>query len=292
VNDVRLPSSVLTVIPGTLWAVGGSIPGRPHPSWMPADTDDWIPLQCYVLRNGDEAVIIDTGTAVHAREIREGLAALLDGVARADVVMTRREPDNGMNLYWIAREFPVRTVRCGGDLNPLDFFESFDDANAEALVKSASAASFDFVRAGDIVTGGPFILEAIRPPLRVLHTTWFYERSTGTMFCSDSWSHIARPGPLSPAITRPAPADLDVGYLVDFLDAKFDFLWSIDTEPIAAELREVMAEHPTERLCPSYGCIVNGKRHVAEMLQATERALGRLAAASARSDLERFTFTG
>ena len=197
------------ICPGRLYAIGGSIPvGGGIPCWMPENASGWLPMQCYVLRDGDAAIIIDTGTTVHRDEIRAGLNALLPEPAGVRVLMTRREPDCSLNLDWIVKDFRIPLVSCGGDLNPLDFFTSMDNSSAEALITKATDARFEFIRAGQLVSVGSFQIEVLRPAARVLSSNWFYEQTTRTLFCSDFWGFMMRPSPSAPvAVTPVLPRD-------------------------------------------------------------------------------------
>ncbi len=282
-----MPSVVTEIVPGRLFAIGGSIPGSPHPCWMPADSDDWIPMQCYVIRSGATAVIMDTGTAVHRTEIRAGLTALLEDTSERVMLMTRREPDCSMNLPWIARDFALESVRCGGELNPLDFFDSFDDANIAAVVRAATPVEFHFVKMGETIELGDLHFQMLRPPVRVLSTSWFYERTTRTLFTSDFWGFRTCRGPSAPTVVA-LDGEPDVAGLTAFIGAKFDFLRAIDTRPMIDDLEALLARYPADRICPTYGCIIEGRGSVERLLAATTKAMRFLSTLEPRSVLEDF----
>lgn len=279
-----MPHSVSEICPGRLFAIGGSIPvGGGVPSWMPEHASGWLPMQCYVLRDDDSAIIIDTGTTVHRDEIRAGLDALLPKPADVRVLMTRREPDCSLNLDWIVKDFGIPLVSCGGDLNPLDFFASMDDASAEALITRTVEARFEFIRADQLLTVGSFQVDVLRPAVRVLSGNWLYERSTRTLFCSDFWGFMMRPSPSAPKAIAPAGGDITVDKIRDFTGTKFDWLRSIDTSPIIRELQETMERCPADRICPTYGCAIEGREAVKSLAAITYEAmdqLGRLPRAS------------
>ena len=59
-----LPASVTEICPGTIYAVGGSLPADERcGAWIPSDVRGFIPFQCYVLRDGGQFLMLDGGLA-------------------------------------------------------------------------------------------------------------------------------------------------------------------------------------------------------------------------------------
>ena len=282
-----LPASVTELVPDKLYAVGGSIPGTPHPCWMPVDSDGWIPLQCYVFRSGGTGIIVDTGTGIHRKQITAGLEALLSRTSRRELLMTRREPECSVNLDWIVRDFNISVVRCAGEyFNPLDFFASFENANTQALVNASTGDTFKFMAAGDVLEIGAFEMHILRTPIRVLSTSWFYESVTRTLFSTDFWGFATQRDPESPPVVRSQSITLSPEVIRDFTGTKFDFLWATVTSSIFRALKLITDQYPIDRVCPSYGCVLEGRDLVADLVEKTRIAMEQLARAPHRSELD------
>lgn len=280
--------SPVTRLEPRLYSIGAPVPVKPALSWLPGSADGWISCQCYLCVDHDNFVIVDSGTGVVWSEVREGLAEIIagDGAERT-LVMTRREPDCAANVPRIIQEFGITSVYCGGGQNALDFFALFDDAATETFVKTASTGTrsrYHFFRPNDQMRKGAFIFEAIRPPIRVCPTIWVYERSTRSLFCSDMWGvNLSRPH--GDAVPAPARAfDLSPECLCEFLAARFDWLCGADTEPIADNIVGLFERlGKVERICPNFGCPIEGSEAVNLLLNSTLKALA-LISKRARTD--------
>lgn len=267
-----LPPSVTAICPG-IHAVGGVIDGGAPPSWAPRQAGRWLSTQCYAIQSGDECLLVDTGLAVHRSEILRGVGALLDGrVPR--MTMTRWEPDAIINLPEFVREFAIRSVIWSGPLNPLDFFEGLDNASAAAGIKAATGVSLERCTPGTVLKVGDMSLEIIRPNFAVLATYWFYEAKTRTLFSSDCFGFVSAASKLQgPAVCRGTECDVTVDLAVRYIRGKFDWMVGIDTSPIVEDILGVLSVRRVDRICPSFGSVIEGPAAVQQVVAATVKAL-------------------
>lgn len=260
---------------GRLHAIGGWLPASVATSWLPRNAEGWYPAACYVLSSGSQAVLVDTGLAAHGSCVEAGLESLLGAQTGLEVLLTRREPDTLMNLPWIARRYQVRSVRCSGPVDPFDYVERMEEAMTAQQMREMVCVPVKFLAPASRLRLGEFQLELIKPAIRVLATDWLYESGTATLFSSDMWAFVSADAPEQP-VCRVADERIGVDRIVDHLLAKFDWLEGIDTEPIAEQLGRDLAGKRIERICPNYGCIVEGRDVVAELVANTMQALARL----------------
>ena len=275
-SEPVLPRSAAELVPGTLYALGGSIPLDPPPRWMPPGSSGWTPMQCYVFRDADSLAVIDTATAVQREEVRAGLRALVGDTKNRRFLLTRREPDCTMNLPQLVREFGISWISCSGDLNPLDFFDSMDDANAQAIVRAQSDARFTFIRTGDEVPVGKFRFRVLKAPVRVLSSSWFYEVETGSLFSSDFWGFLSCKEPCSPGRADPREEDISPERIRLFTGAKFDWLRGANTRPLIDELASLLDQNRVKRICPTYGLVIEGEHLIEQVVANTFKALEEL----------------
>jgi hypothetical protein len=173
-----------------------------------------------------------------------------------------------------------------GILDPLDYFESFEFRAAEAHLASLSDGMVSWVKAGDAIEAGRFHLQLISPLIRVLATDWIYERESGTLFTSDFGAFIARQSAGGPfAVSRFTP---DADHVAQCLATKFDWLRSIDTEPMVQDIERIFGSHDVQRVCPSFGAIVEGREAVGDLAAVTIAALRQLAEWPRASEVEGF----
>jgi hypothetical protein len=273
-----LPLSVTEICPGTIYALGGSLPADGRlAAWIPKDVRGFIPFQCYVLRAGGQFLMLDGGLPVHRDAVRAGIRALIGDSHERRFMMTRRELDTIMNLPWIAHDFQFDTLYCGGDLSPIDFFEKMDDANIDAQIKALVDTPFEFLKPGLVGNVGSLQLEMLRGALMVLPTFWFYEATTRTLFTSDCWGFLPQERPDSPRVRTPSDDEISAERIEKFLDMKFDWLISIDNAPLANDLKAVFTSRPVDRICPNFGCVIEGRAAVERIVEQTLLALERMA---------------
>ncbi len=268
--------AVTEILPGRLFAIGGWLPlGQDRVSWLPDDAHGVLPVQGYVLRDSGQWLLIDTGLPVHRAEMTAGLADTVAGYPSRRVMMTRREPDCMLNLPWVLRDFRVQQVLYAGPLNPLDFFQGVEDAEIAGRLDASGIERAAKITDGSVTQIGALRLEVLRTELRLLATNWFYEQVTHTLFSSDSFSFLATDIPGSRISTRTdfAPAEI-----ASFIGAKMDWLAGIDPAPVIADLDRLQSSRPIARICPGFGCVIEGINAVERAFDATKVALRLLGA--------------
>jgi hypothetical protein len=272
-----------SVIPGTLAAVGGWLRVAERPvSWLPPEGHGLLPVQAYLLRDGADWLMIDTGLAVHWPLIAAELGRTLEGASRRRLITTRREQDCMINLPAILREFGVSEVLYAGVLNPLDFFEGVEERETVARIEAVPGLRASRIAPGVVTEIGALRLDVLRIELRLLATNWFYERQTRSLFTSDAFAFLARPAEAwAPGLSRmrgAAEAPMRAEEAALYLSAKMDWLFGIDPAPIIADLDAIQAARRIARICPGFGCVIEGEAAVADAFDTVRAALRLLAA--------------
>jgi hypothetical protein len=283
-------SPITEIVPGQLYALGGCVPAQRPLSWFPQGFHGWLPITCYAFREGDHFVLIDTGVAAHKDRIRAGIATLAEGATKREIMVTRREPDTMINLPWIVRDFGIERVYAGGDLNPLEFFDTIDEASTAAQIEATSGAVPTFIRSGNVLSVGRFTLEAIPTSMRVLTTHWFHEPVTRTLFTSETWSFLTSTEPVGPFSATPPPSEISADRIRLSLGAKLDWLRNIDTTPILNDLLKITGGRAVDRICPASGGVIEGREAVARVFSETVKALEDISREPRRSPLAGFDY--
>ncbi len=268
-----MTNAVTAVLPGRLFAVGGwlALDGRQRPvSWLPTEARGFLPVGGYVLRDAGQWMLIDTGLPVHRAAMAEGIAATAAGCRNRRVIVTRREADCMLNLPWILREHGVEEVLYAGALDPLDFFDAIDDAEMAARLHAGGARRTRRIADGEVTSVGALRLEVLRTELRLLATNWLYEAETQTLFSSDSFGFVLAPAPGGRVSDG---ALFDPQDIAAFVGAKMDWLRGIDPAPVIADLHALQRARPIARICPGFGCVIEGAEQVAHAFDQLVQAL-------------------
>lgn len=271
--------SLHAIIPGTLYAATGWLRADARPiSWIPPGLPGFLPVSAYALRDGAEWMVVDTGLPLHWPEIEAALAQTIAGTTRRRMVNTRREQDCMANLQPLVRAFGIAEVPYVGVLNPLEMADLIEADEAHARIEAMAPVRALRIEVGQLLEIGRLRLEPLRVQLRLLATNWLYEHATRTLFTSDSFGFLTRPAPDAEVVRGAGEAPIAAADIARMLSAKFDWLIGIDPAPILADLDAVFAARAIDRICPCYGCVIEGRDAVAEAHARMREAIGMLAA--------------
>ncbi len=272
-----MTSAVRTLFQNSVFAVAGVVPTSRPTSWIGPGLTGVLAVPCYVLVSEGAALVVDTGLAVHWGTIRDGLDAILAGIPNRALIMTRREPDAISNLPAIVERYALQTVYCGGVISPLNFFESVDSASMAQHIRCIAKSGVEWLQPSDIVGTGQLRVEVLPTTLRVLPKNHLYESRSHTLFASDTWGLLpqSQAGPLE--VVRTDCSSLSLLAIAAYLRHRFEWLVGIDTGPMQEELTRLLATYRIDRICSSYGCIIEGAALVASVVQRTIDALDILA---------------
>lgn len=265
----------IEIVPGSIYALGSSIPIDEHVSWMPTGRVGFMRLNSYLLVDDERNLLIDTGAQIHRAELLSQMVAVLGEGAEVSVFLTRVEGDCIGNLEALGDRFLLREVLGGGRLNPFDFFE---DLNSIGGDRDAPELELSRKSNGETVRLSPSReVEVIQTPLRLLATFWLFDHGTGTLFTSDSFSHGIGESPdsESPIIEAVSSAP---GEVAAFLSAKFDWLEGADSSSIRSDLRAMFDRLDVKNIAPGHGRAFLGRDVVSDEFDSMVKALEMLQA--------------
>lgn len=260
-----------------LLVLGGLIPLDELVSWVPAGSTGYQPSNAYLLSEGTEHLMVDSGLAVHSQEILGDLAELLEDDGQVSIFFTRSEMDCVSNLEPIAGRFDIQRLFTGGAINP---FDAFDDLSRMALrgrrhqIDETRTSEGDSVaRAAQIEVAPGRVLEIESPLLRLLPTFWGWDAATGAIFTSDTFTHgtIRSPGEsrvIDSLTDDPTTAEQVAGHLY----AKYEWIPRANCGPLREWLADKFETLSPEIIAPSRGSVIQGRdvvrRHLNFMLAA------------------------
>ena len=201
--------------------------------------------------------------------------------------MTRREPDAIGNLPGIVSRFDLEAVYCGGVINPLDFFERVDTVSMSMHLQAIADVDVTWIRPGADLAVGELRLEVLPTTLRVLPKNHLYERQSRTLFGSDTWGFVPQASPRGIEIVRDEDERVSVSSITRHLLHRFEWLAGVNTGPMQAEV-ENLSSYPIDRICSSYGCVIEGRKLVSTVLRNTAASLEALSQEERVKRLDRF----
>jgi flavorubredoxin len=258
------------LIADRLFVMGGTVPADGRMTWAPVGSRRHQPQNCFVLRDGGAMLVVDPGPAIVLTGVLAGLESQPPVDRSPLVFLTRYQLDGIGNLGPVAELLTPSAVYSGGVINPFDSFDQVGAAQGRDL-----SLTFTRITPGEPIDYGDCTFEVLPPLLRLLATYWGFDRATGTLFTSDSFTH----GMVADPAARPVIDDLatDPTTLEDVrghIHATFEWLDGANTAPIVEHLRRMFGEREVQVIAPDRGCVLQSRevveRHLELMIEALQ----------------------
>lgn len=257
-----LAVEVREVFPGRLFVLGGAYELDGRVTWAPSDARGFQATNCFLLREGSRATLIDPGPAYHADGLMAQLATLLPVGFALDVFLTRAEFDCFGCLGALSARYRIGKLMTGGAHNP---FDAFDDVSQETPMQRLAVGS-------SVNIGGSRELMVIRPAIRLLATFWAYDSGTRSLFTSDVFTHLIG-ATAAEATNVDADASAALGQVHRHLLAKHWWLSAANTQPLVAALAEIFTSRQVDCICPDRGRVIYGRSAVDQTYSAMRKVL-------------------
>jgi flavorubredoxin len=274
----QIQTQAVEVVPDKLYRLGAMMPLDGRISWVPANLRGYQPANSYVILDGRNATLIDTGPALYEDEIVGQLKSVLPAGAHLTVFVTRLEPEGLGNIGPIQARIGIDRIITGGIPNMFDswneipgFVEMWNN-RSDWL---GDRTFMDRVATGEsIPMGGSDRLLVLPAPLRILATFWVYDRETRTLFTTDVFGHTSVKSPTeSPVRSSLAEDDTTYESAKAQVLAKFPWVAYANNRPIDEKLSQLFAERPIEIIAPMHGAVLRGEPLVNKHLELLHRVL-------------------
>lgn len=241
-------------------------------------------MNCYLLVEGDEALLLDTGMSSHQELLLAQLSTLLDESITLSVWPTRLGEFNATcNVRPVIERFGAKMLY-GNLANPgqwVDFRPEFAAYGTPVGAGALAEVETQVVRRNSqlsVDSADQRVLEVLISPLRLLPTFWVYDPVTKTMFTSDAYTYAWSDNPRGPWVFESGVDDgCTVEGVIDYLvKSRYWWLPGAYTNLIRADLDQIFSAHPTETIAPGFGCAFHGAEKVREHHQLLDTVLERL----------------
>jgi hypothetical protein len=255
-------------------------------SWHPPDARGFASANCYLLRDGPVALLVDTGLTIHGPALEQQIAALLDEDVELRILTLRQgEFDSMCNLLPLVERFGVKTLYGQFDdiLRWADFRVDFDVARGWAPA-GGPVASVRLSRRETLAVGrvGSRRLDVFRPLLRLLSTHWVYDETSRTLLTSDAFSYVVRPTEDGPWQVTEADDDVTVDDISEHLvNTRYWWLRESDIDDVRRDLSATFERYDIDHIAPAFGALLSGPNVVARHFELMDQSIVQLGRSSA-----------
>jgi len=261
--------------------IGGVVEVDGRISWFPREARGFAPVNQYLVSSGDDALLVDTGVALHESEVIATLQSTLSHGSALGLFLSRIvEYDSFGNSAAIARALPVNRIYAHFPSSEWLHYQPRHDRpveSADELWPDVRTIEFLTPLPGDTVeVGNGRRLELLGAPVRVLATYWLYYVETRTLMTSDMFGHVLMGAPEESLIVDESRDDTTVSDVQAHLLAKFEWLAFADTKPLRAGLKQIFSEREIDTVAPGFGKILRGRNVVQRHYELVDTALERM----------------
>jgi hypothetical protein len=278
-----MSAQVIEIAEGRLMALCNTYPVDGRVSWHAPSARGFASMNCYLLQEDQDALLVDTGVTVHARSLEAQIEASLRQPCTLSVFALRvGEFDSVCNLLPLIARFGVETVY--GQFADVprwaDFHSEFDATDGQGdgvpAVTTVVVPRRDTI---DLGRAGARRLDVFRPALRLLTTHWLYDEATGTLFTSDSFAYVVRSSEDGPWLVTAENDDATLDDVCDHLaTTRYWWLAHSQVDDIRRDLANIFERYDVRVIAPAFGAVLSGesvvRRHAALMDESIAR-LGR-----------------
>jgi len=253
-------------------------------AWYQPHVRGYTTVNCYLVTEGDTALLIDTGVTVHRDALIRQLGACLPG-DRMSIAHTRvAEYPATCNTTAIAESLRVEAIYAGfpDALAMLEFRPRAErSARRPGWALGRAPESRWISREEGMEVGDRGRRVHVMPAaVRLLPSQWFYDDGTRTLFSGDAFTHARRSSPAGPWVADDRAEGITPGEVLQHLLARCWWLAGAQRHAeIQAALERVFTTHDVQTIAPGYGCIIHGRHEVERHYQLLYDAIAASAGA-------------
>jgi flavorubredoxin len=244
-------------------------------SAYPKSTRGFSSMNCYLLREDNAAVLLDTGFNGQIDFLSEQISSLITKDTPLSLYPLRQNEFMSVgNIVALANRFNV--VEAFSNRPNIDFW--FDFELEDFIPKEEKDKKFTTSKLGNelkinIGENPERLIHGLVAPIRLISTMWIFDHGTKTLFSSDMFSHISQK-----RLDGPWISDKDELTTTSFvrsflLNTRYWWLEGVDTGPLREGITEVFNKFDIHTIAPGYGTILTGKEQVEKQFNILDEVL-------------------
>jgi flavorubredoxin len=269
-------SHIETIAAGRLYALQNVLELDGRVSAYPANARGYSVSNCYLIKQGDRALLLDSGLSAHEASIIAQIRSLTTPDTLLSVFPLRiNEYMSVCNVEAIAQNFNVEQCYSG---NPdaalwVDFGRRSDANDGRPYSLKTTLVS----RAETLRVSEDRLIDVFQAPIRLINTRWMFDHDTRTLFTSDSFSHEWSDDADGPWSISAEQCTSTADHVQSFLlNTRYWWMEGGKTTELRRKLAAVFDKYPIETIAPGYGRVLRGRALVERQYSMFDQVLARL----------------
>ena len=244
-------------------------------SAYPKSTRGFSSMNCYLLREDNAAVLLDTGFNGQIDFLSEQISSLITKDTPLSLYPLRQNEFMSVgNIVALANRFNV--VEAFSNRPNIDFW--FDFELEDFIPKEEKDKKFTTSKLGNelkinIGENPKRLIHGLVAPIRLISTMWIFDHGTKTLFSSDMFSHISQKHLDGPWISDKDELTTTSFVRSFLLNTRYWWLEGVDTGPLREGITEVFNKFDIHTIAPGYGTILTGKEQVEKQFNILDEVL-------------------
>ncbi len=244
-------------------------------SAYPKSTRGFSSMNCYLLREDNAAVLLDTGFNGQIDFLTEQISSLITKDTPLSLYPLRQNEFMSVgNIVALANRFNV--VEAFSNRPNIDFW--FDFELEDFIPKEEKDKKFTTSKLGNelkinIGENPERLIHGLVAPIRLISTMWIFDHGTKTLFSSDMFSHISQKNLDGPWISDKDELTTTSFVRSFLLNTRYWWLEGVNTGPLREGISEVFNKFDIHAIAPGYGTILTGKDQVEKQFKILDEVL-------------------
>ena len=275
----NLGNNIHTLAEGKVYVLQNVFELNGKASAYPSNATGYSVCNCYLIKQGDRAVLLDSGLVAHEQSLIAQISSLIGPDTRLSVYPLRiNEFMSVCNVEALAGAFDVE--QCYSSNADAAKWVDFGGRSDSPNNKPYSLKTTMVKRVQTLYVGPEEqdrTLDAFQAPIRLIGTRWIYDKQTKTLFTSDSFSWQWSQSVDGPWFVQDQDCTTTTADIRSFLlNTRYWWLEGGDTQTLRQKLKVVFDKYDIENLAPGYGQVLRGRELVQRQYRMFDEALATL----------------
>ncbi len=268
-------SRVVELAAKKVYVLQNALPLDGRISAYPLSARGYSVSNCYLLKEEEGALLLDTGYAAHEAAILAQLESLIPPDAPLSLLPLRLNEFMSVgNAMAIARRFNV--ADCFSSVPRINEWLAFETTDPTGESGGAPVLlPTTILKPLQRVQIGARQVEVFNAPIRLISTRWIYDEAAHTLFTSDMFSHVWGATAEGPWIREEDTTTHD--FVRSFLlNTRYWWLEGAHTRTLRKGIAAVFERYDIETIAPGYGAVLRGRSLVEHQFSVLDEVLARL----------------
>jgi flavorubredoxin len=267
---------IATLAEGKLYALQNPYKLDGRVSSYPGSARGWSVANCYLLKQPDAAMLIDTGFGKDEQLIISQIESLIAPKSPLSLFPLRLNEFMSINnVETFAGHFNIETCYTSNPDAALwfDFGAKTDGRSILDSMPVTAVTRSDTIKLGK--QGRE--IDVMQAPIRLIATRWLYDGGTKTLFSSDMFTHVWRERTEGPWIVTDETDTTTEREMQSFLlNTRYWWLEGAPTDSMRRGIAAVFDKYDIETIATGYGCILRGRKTVARAYKMLDQILKKM----------------